>query len=113
MTATREADRAFMRGILAAYGMPLDPPIDPARPTSEIEPAEPAPVDRDDEVRSILVEAGAPDRDLEWLIASCPSIDDARAYRAPPIYAWCVDCGSQQPIDADGCQTCRGSRATK
>lgn len=111
MTTTREADRAFMRGILAAYGMPLDAPSEPERPTSAMEPTAPAPVDRD-EVRSLLVAAGAPERDLEWLIASCPSLDDARAYRPPKIYAWCVDCASEQPIDADGCQTCRVSTDT-
>lgn len=112
MTTTREADRAFMRGILAAYGMPLDKPIEHGQPAPGARPADPAPVDRD-AVRALLVAAGAPGRDLEWLVVSCPSIDAARAYRPPPICAWCVDCASEQPIDADGCQTCRAAHATK
>lgn len=34
-------------------------------------------------VREILVAAGAPAHDVEWLTASCPSVDHALRYRPP------------------------------
>ena len=72
--------------------------------------SEPVPVDRD-EIRAILVAAGAPSGDLEWLVASCPSIEDARGYRPPPArQAWCLDCGDVTACDESGCIACRGGR---
>lgn len=59
-------------------------------------------------IREILIDAGAPDGDVEWLTASCPSIDHARGYRPPctPVHrelakvdvsgSWCcVRCGGR------------------
>ena len=33
------------------------------------------------EIRSIIVEAGAPMAHVEWLARSCPSVDDAMTYK--------------------------------
>lgn len=60
------------------------------------------------EVQRILVEAGAPAKDLEWLTTSCPSLEHARGYRAPPRYAWCVECCGATACDDGGCIGCRG-----
>jgi hypothetical protein len=100
-------DQAFLRGQLASVGILLDPPTPAAAPP----PAKQAPssVDRD-EVRTILVAAGAPAHELEWLVASCPSVEDARGYRPPPRLAWCIDCGDIRPCDDDGCFVCRGGQ---
>lgn len=35
-------------------------------------------------IMEILIAAGAPDRDVPWLTASCPSIADAMLYAPPP-----------------------------
>lgn len=32
-------------------------------------------------IREILIEAGAPSTDLEWMTSSCPSVAHARTYR--------------------------------
>jgi len=37
-----------------------------------------------DAIREILIAAGAPARDLEWLTASCPDVYSARRYTPPP-----------------------------
>ena len=79
MSAAR--DSAFLRGQLASVGIILDTPSGPSSPIRAAE-VEPAPVDRE-LVRRILVSAGAPDRDIEWLTASCPSVDDALTYQPP------------------------------
>jgi hypothetical protein len=34
-----------------------------------------------DRIREILIAAGAPTRDLEWMVASCPDESFALAYR--------------------------------
>jgi hypothetical protein len=100
-------DQAFLRGQLASVGILLDPPT----PTAAATPAakDESSVDRD-QVRAILVAAGAPTEDLNWLIASCPSIEDARGYRPPPRSAWCIDCADVRPCDDGGCLVCRGGR---
>jgi len=74
-------DIAFFRGQLASVGIIFDTPPGPSSPIPAAA-VEPAPVDRG-LVRRILVAAGAPERDLEWLTASCPSVDDALAYQPP------------------------------
>lgn len=106
---TRDGDRAFMRGMLAGSGILLD---EPARPRAAApSPSDPGPVDRA-AVRRVLVAAGAPEKDLEWLSASAPSIDYARTYRPPAREAWCLECSSPQPTDAAGCLTCRERTAS-
>lgn len=100
--ADRESAR--MRAELAAVGIILD---DPRPPLSAVAIQQSAPpVDRD-AVRAVLVAAGAPDRDVEWLVASCPSLEDAKAYRPPPIAAWCARCDAATFGDEGGCIPCR------
>jgi len=70
---------------------------------------EPDPVDRD-EIRAILMAAGAPADDLEWLVRSCPGLEDARGYRPPARQAWCIDCGDVTACDDRGCIACRGGQ---
>lgn len=78
---TTGRDRAYLRGQLASVGILMDdPPTHAATPDPVREPVT---VDERDEMRRILTAAGAPVRSLEWLVASCPSINDARSYRAP------------------------------
>lgn len=97
------AQRQF-REELARAGITLD---DKPAPIAKLEHAAEQPVDRA-KVREILVAAGAPAEDLEWLVEGCPSLDDARAYRAIRI-AWCVDCGASRMCDPEGCLECRRS----
>ncbi len=97
-------DSAYLRGSLASVGILLDDPAAPSTATSS--PPTSAPIDRA-LIREILVDARAPANDLEWLTASCPSVDAAREYRAPARDSWCVACDSAQPTDAAGCLTCR------
>lgn len=103
-------DSAYLRAELARNaGLFLDEPDSDrdVKPPNTPEPS--LEVDRA-EVRRILVAAGAPAADLEWLVASCVSVEAARGYRAPPSYAWCVDCGTSMPIDEHGCIACGGGR---
>lgn len=75
-------DAVFMRAQLASVGIVLDEPRPSAASWPTVVPrADPA-VDRD-LISEILVGRGASDRDLEWLVASCPSVDDALGYQAP------------------------------
>jgi len=106
MTSAR--DRAYLRGQLASVGIFLGE-------AAQVPPAgtagrEPITVDERDEMRRVLVAGGAPAQDLEWLVASCPSLNDARDYRPPARWAWCVDCGQERPCDQRGCITCREAR---
>jgi hypothetical protein len=96
-------DSAYLRGLLASSGILLD---EPAIVTAPILRTGPAPVDRD-EVRRVLVAAGAPAGDLEWLTASAPSLEAARGYRSPARYAWCLECMGEVPCDDEGCINCR------
>jgi hypothetical protein len=84
----------MMRGMLIQNGIKLDDPAPPRRATTPTAPA-PAAIDRA-EVRRILVEQGAPEHDLDWLTASCPSIAHARAYR-PTIITAGKDDDADQP----------------
>jgi hypothetical protein len=61
-------------------------------------------------VRAILAGAGAPARDLDWLVASCASVEDGRGYRPPPRHAWCVDGRGVAACDDLGCIACQGVR---
>lgn len=92
-----------LREELAKAGIKLEdakesPPAAPALPESAVDRAE---------VRRILAPK-APARDLEWLVESCPSLDDARAYQRPPDIAWCVTCGGPSLVGELGCATCVG-----
>jgi len=73
----------FMRRELAQNaGIYLDErPAKIAPPAPPLQTAEY--VDRD-AVRVILIELGAPARDLEWLVASCPSLEHALAFEPTP-----------------------------
>lgn len=71
-----------MRTMLANAGIFLD--AAPASPTATSGPStSEAPVDRA-LVREILGERGAPARDLDWLVASCPSVEHAIAFEPTP-----------------------------
>lgn len=96
-------DSERMRLQLASVGILLD---DSHRDVSPANVISVPPVDRA-EVRRILEQAGAPASDLLWLVASCPSIDDARLYQPPAREAWCFTCDGARPIDKHGCMACR------
>lgn len=66
-----------MRSMLMLNGIRLDDPAPPRRATAAPPPA--PPIDRD-AIRAILIDRGAPDKDLDWLTRSCPSLEPARAY---------------------------------
>lgn len=72
-------DRTFMRTQLAQVGIILTEPT-PRIPPGAATATAAEPVDRE-LVRVILADAGAPLADLEWLVASCPSVDDALNYQ--------------------------------
>lgn len=102
-----ERDRAFMRGQLASVGILLDEPrVLPSPPAATPPAAADFGIDRDF-VREALIRAGAPESDLEWLVASAPSELDALAYRPPLPEAWCLACNNAQPADEHGCVRCR------
>lgn len=68
----------LMRAMLADVGIELDAPVPPAAVKARIsDPQEP---DRS-VIREVLIAAGAPARDLEWMVASAPSVEAARTYR--------------------------------
>lgn len=69
-----------MRCQLASVGIFIDD-----KP-AEIHPAlapTVAQVDRD-EIRAVLIERGAPARDLDWLTASCPDLAEALMFEPTP-----------------------------
>lgn len=96
----------FLRGQLAAVGIFLDEPPKPASKQERTRSPEPEP-DRS-EIRTVLQELGAPERDLEWLVASCPSVADALTYKPPVRSAWCHTCNGVTVYDDYGCVPCRG-----
>lgn len=71
-----------LRAMLANAGIFLDEQSTPVTATPGPTTCE-APVDRA-LVREILVERGAPERDLCWLSASCPSVEHALAFEPTP-----------------------------
>lgn len=71
-----------MRALLATEGIFLDKmPAAPVAATSS--PPTRETIDRA-LVREILSERGARDRDLDWLTASCPSVEHALAFEPTP-----------------------------
>jgi hypothetical protein len=98
----RELD--FVRAELARVGIVLDDPRD-AIAHRDVKPDRVAPVDRD-ALRAELVTAGALDRELDWLTASFPSVEKARAYH-PAHIAWCPCCDGPTVCDDHGCIACR------
>lgn len=73
-----DRDRKTMRGLLAGIGIFLDdinPRVEFVTPV-----ADPVPVDRN-EIRALLMVLGAPTRHLDWLTASCPSVEHALTYK--------------------------------
>lgn len=94
-----------MRMLLAAQGIFLDETKKPSPPATSLTASLEEP-DRD-EIRAILVRFGAPPDDLDWLVASCPSVEDAYAYQAPAPMAWCPVCDGPRAIYAGGCVVCR------
>lgn len=78
-------DADAMRLMLAQEGIFLDPPIEPKAARSTATAASALEPDRVS-IRAILIERGAREKDLDWLTASCPNLDFARAY-APPVGA--------------------------
>lgn len=73
----REGRSLHMRELLAAQGIQLDS-AKPSRVDAKPRAAA-APIDRE-RIRAILIDRGAPEADLEWMTASCPSEAAARAY---------------------------------
>ncbi len=67
-----------MRAHLASAGIFLDEPKQSPKPATT--PRAPVAIDRD-EIRRVLAAAGAPARDLDWMVSSCPSVAHALAYR--------------------------------
>jgi hypothetical protein len=102
----KSRDAAFLRAQLAGVGIFIADPA-AALSTSVVADAPPSPVDRA-LVRDILVCGGAPERDLEWLTASCPSVEAAQAYE-PFQIAWCATCDAPVLCDNGGCIACRGA----
>lgn len=69
---------AYLRRSLAGVGIVLDEAEEVAavpRPAAQT-----VEVDRD-EIRSVLVAAGANEAELAWLVPSCPSVAAARTWR--------------------------------
>ena len=97
-------DRTFMRTQLAQVGIILTEPT-PRMPPSATAAIAAEPVDRE-LVRVILQHAGAPAGELPWLVASCPSVDDALTYRAATEVAPCADCGVAMRREHAGCAPC-------
>ena len=66
--------------MLAENGVFLDekPPLRQLDKSARVTTVES--VDRE-RLRAVLSAAGAPDRDIDWLTASCPSMDDALTYK--------------------------------
>lgn len=96
----------FMRLQLATVGIFLDEPKRVHQPPRR-QAVEPEPVDRG-LVREILAAAGAPDRDLDWMVASCPGVEYALAYQPTARQAWCIECSNITLVDDKGCTECRG-----
>jgi hypothetical protein len=71
-----------MRAMLATEGIFLDEQAAPVAATSS-RPTCDAPIDRA-LIREILSDRAAPDRDLDWLVESCPSVDHALAFEPTP-----------------------------
>jgi hypothetical protein len=69
-----------MRGQLASVGIFLDDKLTAPRPAPAPTVAQ---VDRD-EIRAVLIERGAPARDLDWLTASCPDLAEALMFEPTP-----------------------------
>lgn len=107
MTPRQSHQLEHMRGLLRVQGIVLDEATE-VSPTATPSPQTAEGVDRD-EVLRILVEAGAPAKDLEWLTDSCPSIEAARRYRPPRRVAWCFACDAATSCDDAGCLDCRGA----
>jgi hypothetical protein len=78
-------DLTYLRTQLASVGILLAEPTS-LPPRGDLATSA-EPVDRE-LVRVILVDAGAPLADLEWLVTSCPSVDDALNYQPPCNGAW-------------------------
>lgn len=101
--------RDFMRRELARNaGITLDD--DRPQPAAvAAEPTLPREVSDEDRVliREVLVAAGAPEKDLEWLVASCPSVEDALTYEPARPVAYCARCQGPRVCDAGGCIVCR------
>lgn len=97
-----------MRMMLAGVGIVLDDkkaPDQQVKPTSA-RPSGPSDEDRD-MIRVILTDAGAPASDLEWLVASCPSVEDALTYHPARPVAYCASCQGPRVCDDGGCIVCR------
>lgn len=78
---------ATLRAMLASEGIFLDEPAADAAPDREPDwDAIAALVDRD-MVRRILRERSAPERDLDWLTSSCPSLAAAQSFVPTPWMA--------------------------
>lgn len=71
-----------LRVLLASVGIFISDPV-PVKPPAivELRNRKPTPSERKS-ITEILIAAGAPDRDIEWLVNSCPSIDAALGYSA-------------------------------
>lgn len=101
--------RDFMRRELARNaGITLDDDK-PRQAAVAAEPARPREVSAEDRalIRDVLVAAGAPASAVEWLVASCPSVEHALTYEPARPIAYCARCQGPRVCDADGCIVCR------
>lgn len=94
-----------MRDQLASVGIALDEPIAPAAPAPAARVAH-LDVDRE-RIRQIIVEAGAPEHAIGWMVASCPSVEHALSYRPTVHSAWCAICEAVVDCDDGGCLPCQ------
>jgi len=102
----KSRDAAFLRAQLATVGIFIADPA-AALSTAVVENPPPAPVDRA-LVRDMLVNAGTPERHLDWMTASCPAIELAEDY-VHYRFAWCAVCNRAVLCDNNGCIACRGA----
>ena len=70
-----------LRALLATENIFLDE--QPMIGDRDVKPSNVPPVDRE-AIREILLERGAPMRDLDWLVASCPDLEHAMAFEPTP-----------------------------
>jgi hypothetical protein len=80
-----DRERAFMRAeLMRNAGITLDDGPVKITPTVAMT-VTPMTDDERDSIREVLMAAGAPDRDMEWLTKSCPTLADALTYVAPAL----------------------------
>lgn len=98
---------AMLRMMLAQEGITLDPPV--AHPYASRGSGATAgpPVDRA-AIAAVLRGAGVPDHRVEWMAASCPSLERARWYVASLPPAQTTEGEPMRPIEGETYEDDRG-----